>query len=79
MTRPGEVLVQFLQVGESLPAEDVFEDLDRNLVARGARYHMVNYKPFADFRNKGLLREVLEAVREILQAKPAGAAPSDER
>lgn len=72
MTRQGEVIVTFLQVGESITAEELFDDLDRNLVAKGAKYHMVEYKPFAELRNRGVLHELLQAAKEIRQPpKPA--------
>ncbi len=64
MIGPGEVMVTFLQVGESISAEELFDDLDRNLIAKGARYHMVTYKPFAELRNHGLLRELLATVHQ---------------
>ena len=70
MTRPREVVVTFLQVGESIMGEELLEDLDRNLVAKGARYHLVNYKPFSEVRNMGLLRELLAATHEATQAAP---------
>ncbi len=73
MKRQGEVIVSFLQVGQSISAEDLFDDLDRNLVSKGARYHMVNYKPFAEVRNKGLLWELLACVHEALQNAPKSA------
>lgn len=68
MTRPREVIVSFLQIGDSILAEELLEDLDRNLVAKGARYHLVNYKPFSEVRTKGLLRELLDATHEATQA-----------
>ncbi len=67
MTRQGEVVVAFMQVGDSLHGEELFDDLDRNLVAKGARFPMVHYKPFAELRNKGLLWEVVTAVTETTQ------------
>lgn len=73
MKRPGEVIVTFLQVGQSISAEELFDDLDHNLVAKGARYHMVNYKPFAEVRNKGLLWELLGVVHEALESAPPAA------
>jgi len=70
MARPREVIVTFLQVGNSIMAEELLEDLDRNLVAKGARYHLVNYKPFSEVRNMGLLRELLAATHEATQYAP---------
>lgn len=68
MTRPGEVVVTFLQVGESISGEELFDDLDRNLVAKGARYHMVNFKTFGELRNRGVLYELLSCVKDISKA-----------
>ncbi len=68
MTKPREVIISFLQIGDSILGEELLEDLDRNLVAKGARYHLVNYKPFSEVRNKGLLRELLDATHEATQA-----------
>ncbi len=67
MKRQGEVVVSFLQVGDSIRAEELFDDLDRNLVAKGARYHMVNFKPFAELRNRGVLYELLNSLKDIRQ------------
>lgn len=68
MTRQGEVVVTFLQIGESITGEELFDDLDRNLVAKGAKYHMAEYKTFAELRNRGVLYELLQAAKEIRQA-----------
>lgn len=72
MKRQGEVIVSFLQVGDSIRAEELFDDLDRNLVAKGARYRMVNFKPFTELRNRGVLYELLCSVKDISKtAKPS--------
>jgi hypothetical protein len=69
MTGPGRIMIVFLQVGESITAEELLHDLDRNLAAKGARYHMVSYRPFSEVRNKGLLFELLQAMHEARQAQ----------
>ncbi|HEY9870414.1 MAG TPA: hypothetical protein V6D08_14715 [Candidatus Obscuribacterales bacterium] len=69
MTGPGRIMVVFLQVGESIIAEELLHDLDRNLVAKGALYHLVSYRPFSAVRNKGLLFELLQAMHEARQAQ----------
>lgn len=74
MKRPGEVVVTFLQIGESIRAEELFDDLDRNLVAKGARYHMVHFRPFAELRNRGVIYELLQAVKEVTLDKSAKTA-----
>jgi hypothetical protein len=67
ISKPGEVSITFLQVGESITAEELFDDLDHNLVAKGASHHLVNFKPFSEVRNKGVLWELLAAIRESRQ------------
>jgi hypothetical protein len=63
-SKAGEVLVLLLQIGDSIAAEELFDDLDHNLMAKGARFHMANFKPFAELRNKGVLWELLAGIRE---------------
>ena len=75
MKRQGEVIVTFLQIGESITAEELFDDLERNLVAKGASYNMVIYKPFAELRNRGVLYELLTALKEIRQPPKPPVAP----
>lgn len=64
MAKPGEVVVTFLQVGDSISGEDLFDDLDRNLVGKGAKYDIASYKTFSELRNKGLLWELITAVKD---------------
>lgn len=71
MNRQGEVVVLLLQVGESILAEELFEDLDRNLVAKGARFHMANFKTFSELRNRGVLYEMLSCMKDVRQAPAA--------
>lgn len=73
MNRPGEVVITFLQVGESIRAEELFDDLDRHLVAKGARYRMVHFKPFSELRMRGVLYELMMCVKEVTQDKSAKA------
>lgn len=73
MNRPGEVVITFLQVGESIRAEELFDDLDRHLLAKGAKYHMVHFKPFSELRMRGVLYELLMCVKEVTQDKTAKA------
>jgi hypothetical protein len=70
MNRPGEVVVTFLQVGDSVSGEDLFDDLDRNLVGKGAKYDIASYRTFAELRNKGLLWELITAAKDANTRKP---------
>ena len=79
MNRPGEVVITFLQVGESIRAEELFDDLDRHLVAKGARYHMVHFKPFSELRIRGVLYELMMCVKEVTQDKTAKAKAAAEK
>lgn len=72
MRHPGEVVVSFLQVGDSIRAEELFDDLERNLVAKGARYNMAVFKPFSELRNRGVLYELLQSVK-LLKIPPVKA------
>jgi hypothetical protein len=74
LNKPGEVVITFMQVGESILGEELFHDLDRNLVAKGAKYHMVDYKTFGELRNKGVVSELLETVELSAQTETGNAA-----
>jgi hypothetical protein len=65
MTRPREITVVFMQVGDSVFANDLFLDLDRNLQAKGAKYDIAEYMPFEELRNKGVLWNLLTTVKDI--------------
>lgn len=77
MTRQGEVVVAFMQIGESLHAEELFDDLDRNLQAKGSRFHIAQYKPFSELRNKGLVWEVVSTVTETTQPPKSAKASTN--
>lgn len=66
LKRPNEVMIVFMQIGDSISAEELFDDLDQNLVAKGARYHMVDYKPFTQLRNRGILWQLLETLHKVV-------------
>ncbi|MBX9686165.1 MAG: hypothetical protein K2X27_05655 [Candidatus Obscuribacterales bacterium] len=68
LTRQGELLVTFMQVGQSISGEELFEDLDRNLVAKGAKFKMADYITFAELRNRGVLPELLNCLKDISPA-----------
>ena len=75
MNRQGEIIVDFLQIGESIGGEELFDDLEQNLVAKGARYNMVVYKPFSELRNRGVVYEMLSSVKSISKAPKTVATP----
>lgn len=61
----GEINVVFMQIGDSIFAEELFDDLDRNLMAKGSKFDIAQFKPFGQLRNKGILWELLTTVKEI--------------
>lgn len=65
MGRQREITVVFMQVGDSMFANDLFLDLDRNLQAKGAKFDIAEYMPFEELRNKGVLWNLLATVKEI--------------
>lgn len=72
---PHEVTVVFMQIGDSVFADELFDDLDRNLIAKGARYDFVDYKPFALLRNKGILWELLVTLRDVQRGTASAKRP----
>jgi hypothetical protein len=65
MQRPGEITVVFMQVGDSVFADELFDDLDRNLLAKGAKYDIAQFKSFSQLRNKGILWELLATLKDV--------------
>lgn len=77
MNRPGEVAVCFMQVGDSLHGEELFDDVDRNLTAKGGAYDIVRYKSFTELRNRGLLWEMINTVKEGIDTESTSQAKTD--
>lgn len=73
VTKPYEVNIIVMQVGNSFHGEELFEDLDTNLVAKGAKYHILEYHNFAEVRNKGMLLELVTLVGRVLKNAPTSA------
>lgn len=71
--RPYEVNIIVMQVGNSFHGEELFEDLDTNLVAKGAQYHILEYHTFSEVRNKGMLLELVTLVSRVLRNAPTSA------
>lgn len=63
VVRKGEVMVIFMQVGNSLLGEELFNDLDRNLIAKGGAYDIATFKSFAELKNRGLLWELIAVIK----------------
>jgi len=70
MRKPGEVHVAFMQIGDSILGEELLNDLEHNLVAKGAKYNMVTFKPFSELRNRGLVHELIDTIRNA-KARPS--------
>lgn len=71
--QPYEVTIIVMQVGTSFHGEELYEDLDTNLVAKGAKYHILEYHNFAEVRNKGMLLELVTLVGRVLKKAPTSA------
>lgn len=65
MKHPHEMTVVFMQIGDSIFANELFDDLDRNLIAKGAKYDIAEFKSFDELRNKGVLWTLLATVKEV--------------
>jgi hypothetical protein len=76
MTRPREMTVVFMQIGDSIFANELFDDLDRNLIAKGAKYDIAEFKSFDELRNKGVLWTLLATAKEVQESAAAVPKPA---
>jgi hypothetical protein len=72
LTKPGEITITFLQIGDTFDGRDFCLDLDENLTNEGAKYDMVNTKTFDQLKNEGIVDALLDAVRENAQYTKPG-------
>lgn len=79
MKQHREVTVLFMQVGDSIFANDLFIDLDRNLQAKGSKWDIAEYMPFEELRNKGVLWNLLTTVKDIESSGAIKSAQRDPR
>jgi len=62
MSNPGEVTIQFLQIGQENEGDRILEHLDNRLVSQdGAQYDIVRVEPFSQIVNEGLARSLVNA------------------
>lgn len=74
MSRPQEIAVTFLQVGNDCRAAHFFDDLKTGPLATQAKYDIVTTRTFADLSRVGLQSGLLDAVnpkQHIAQGLPA--------
>jgi hypothetical protein len=63
MRDPNEVLVTFLQVGDTFDGRDFCRRLDTGLVSQGAKYDIVDTVTFDKLKSEGLTNALIEAVK----------------
>ena len=61
---PDELLITFLQIGDTFDGRDFCIDLDDNLVNEGAKYDIVDTTTFADLKKIGLAAALVHALEE---------------
>lgn len=59
---PGQVVVSFIQIGNDVSGIDAVLNLDTGLVAKGAKYDMVDAKYFTDVKQHGLKQVLADAI-----------------
>ncbi|MBY0548828.1 MAG: VWA domain-containing protein [Candidatus Obscuribacterales bacterium] len=59
---PGQVVVSFIQIGNDSSGINTVADLDTGLIAKGAKYDMVDAKYFSDVKRYGLKRVLADAI-----------------
>ena len=62
MRNPDEVVVTFLQIGDTFDGRDFCQRLDNDLVRQGAKYDIVNTVDFAHLKVEGLVNALLRAI-----------------
>lgn len=77
LTDPDEVVVTILQIGDTFEGRDVCIDLDDNLVNEGAKYDIVDTKTFAELKQEGLVKAMIDAVVEARSNQHLSKADKD--
>jgi len=62
MRNPHEITITFLQIGLDRGGYELLHDLDQNLVRAGAKYDIVDSKPFPEVVQAGLARSLVDAI-----------------
>jgi len=65
LTGPNQVLVTFVQIGDTFDGREFCMDLDSNLVKEGAKYDIVNTVPFYKLKQEGLVAALVDVVMEV--------------
>jgi hypothetical protein len=73
---PNQILITFLQIGETFDGRDFCIDLDDNLVKEGAKYDFIDTCTFPELKKVGLAKALVEALEEkkTASSKNHGAA-----
>jgi hypothetical protein len=66
---PNQVRLTFLQIGDTYDGRDFCKNLDDNLVNEGAQFDIVDTKTFAELKQIGLTKAIVDALLESLDDK----------
>jgi hypothetical protein len=66
---PNQVRLTFLQIGDTFDGRDFCKNLDDNLVNEGAQFDIVDTKTFAELKQIGLTKAIIDALLESLDYK----------
>jgi len=69
ITRPGEIVISFLQVGDSDGGFENISHLDNELTYNGACFDIVDATYFIDLKTVGLKRALATAIRDCIHLK----------
>ena len=64
MERPDEIAITFLQIGTDRHGVKFVHQLDDKLIAKGARYDIVDCKDFEELQRIGLAQALVDAINE---------------
>jgi hypothetical protein len=59
-----EVIITFLQIGDTFDGRSFCIDLDDNLVDEGAKFDIVDTKTFSELKSEGLVSALVDAITE---------------
>ena len=64
LSKPGQITITFLQIGDTFDGKEFCLDLDENLAHEGAKFDLVNTKTFAELKSAGMINALVDAIKE---------------
>ncbi|MBS1953864.1 MAG: hypothetical protein JST89_06760 [Cyanobacteria bacterium SZAS-4] len=75
LSKPDDIVITFLQIGDTFNGKSFCIDLDDNLVNEGAKYDIIDTKTFDELKSEGLTAALIDAVTEKRSSRSSRATP----